>query len=226
MALDLEDIFPLSTTQGTAANAKILEPSSCSKELYMPTYNTLSESRLVYTKRISHPYYMFQYDYKTLMSWEYSLIEEFYRNTKGKYKTFYAVDWSTPYRISASSATTVTVDRVTGLSADTGFGGNRVLVYDPYKSGANKQILTIDPTEVFDDNTIAMNEGVNTSIATTRATLYVLYIAMFDIDKIKGTPLGVCIQKNVITFVGYGDKSLFGTVFDVTVPIIQMGGMK
>jgi len=226
MALDVQDIFPISTTQGSASTAKILEPSSCSKELYMPTFNSLSESRLVYTKRISHPYYMFQYDYKTLMTWEYILIEECYRRVKGKYATFYAVDWSTPYRILGSSSSSITVDRVTGLSADTGFGGNTVLVYDPHKSGVNKQILTIDPTEVFGDTTITINETVTTSIATNHALLYVLYIAMFDIDKIKGTPLGVCIQQDVVLFEGYGSKNLFGTVYDVTIPIIQMGGMK
>jgi len=226
MALELQDIFPLSTTQGTAATARLLEPYSSKKELYMPTYNTLTQSRVVYTKRVSHPYYMFQYDYKNLMSWEYQLIEDFYRRMKGKYESFYVVDWSAPYSISASTVSSVTIDRIGGLEAATGYGGNTLLVYNAHKSGTNKQILTIDASEVFADTTIAMNETVSTTVAANSAKLYILYVGMFDSDKIQGTPVDTCIQKNVINYAGYGYKSMFGSILDVTIPIIQVGVMK
>ena len=227
MALVEQDIFPLSTTQGSSTTAKILEPYTCMKELYFPTFSSLSQSRLVYTKRVSHPYYMFQYDYKTIMNWEFRLLEEFYYRMKGKYESFYAVDWSSPYALSAATSSSITVDHVFGLQNDTGYGGNTLLMYNATYSGVNKQILTIDSAEAFGDSTIDVNETVNTTLAGVGGTkVYVLYACMFDADKIKGTVVDVCIQNNVVSYPGFGNKNLFGPIVEVSVPIIQVGVMK
>lgn len=224
MALTIQDIFPLSTTQGSASTAKILEPYACSRQYNDLSETVVSEARLVYTKVISKPYYMFQYSYKSIMAWEYQLLEDFYRRMKGRYETFYLVDWSSQYRITASTPTSVTVDRISGLDDDTGFGGNTVLIYNPIKSGTNKQILTIAS---FSTLTLNVNEAVTTSLASAAGTmLYVLYPCMFDTTSLQNTIVDFCIQRNVISFPGYGNRTLYGTINDVNIPFIQVGVMK
>jgi len=224
MALTIQDIFPLSTSQGSSSTAKLLEPYFCTKELYMPTFNVLSETRIAYNKLMSHPYYMFQYVYKHLMNWEYFLIEEFYRRMKGKFEIFYIVDWSAPYRISAAATDSITVDRTQGLQSDTGYGGNTLIIYNPTRSGTNKQILTIS---AIDSTTVSVNEVVTTALATARGTyMYVLYSGMFDASKINGTVVDTCIQRNVLNIEGYGSRSMFGPIMEITLPLIQIGVMK
>lgn len=225
MALVLQDIFPLSPTQGSAATAKLLEPHTCMKEIYYPTFASLSEARVIYTKRIANPYYMFQYDYHGIMNWEYMLLEEFFRRMKGKYSPFYVVDWETPYTISAATSASLTVDRTFGLEAATGFGRNKLLIYNPAYSGTNKEIVTINSGETFTDTTI-LTSAVTVALATSGAKAYVLYPAMFDVDKLKGTVIDHAIQSKIVNYPGYGNKDIFGPVIDVSIVIMQIGAMK
>ena len=225
MALQLSDIFPLSTSQGATVTAKILEPHTCSRQYNAPTELITSEARLVYTKRISKPYYMFQYQYKGIMAWEYQLLEEFFIRMHGQYETFYVVDWSAQYRISASAVGSVTVDRIAGLETETGFGGNILLLYNPVYTGTpNKQILTITDAST---TTVTVNEVVNTTLANaTGSLIYVLYPSMFDGVDIKYTYVDFCIDKRVANYIGYGNKSLYGFISDTTIPFVQVGVMK
>ena len=225
MALQLSDIFPTSTSQGTAATARLLEPHTCNRQYNAPTALTTSEARLVYTKRISKPYYMFSYQYKGIMAWEFQLLEEFFIRMKGQYEAFYVVDWSSQYRVSSYTAGSVTVDRTSGLESETGFGGNTILLYNPtYKGALNKQILTIVDASTTE---IDVNESVNASLAAVSGTLvYVLYPCMFDAITLQFTQIDFCIDHAVVNYIGVGNKSLYGQIGDVTIPLVQVGVMK
>ena len=168
---------------------------------------------------------MFQYAYKGIMAWEYQLIEEFFIRMKGQYESFYAVDWSAQYRVSGSASGSVTVDRIAGLEIETGFGGNKLLLYNPIYTGTpNKQLLTITDAST---TTVTVSETVNTALANSSGTLiYILYPSMFDGVDIKYTYVDFCIDKRVANYIGYGDKSLYGIILDTTVALVQVGVMK
>ncbi len=222
----MQDIFPLSTSQGTANLVRILEPHSCTTNYNDPTEVIVAEVRLIYTKKLSHPYNMMIYSYKSILSWEYQLIEEFYRRMNGRYETFYAVDWNARYRVLAATSGSVTLDRINGLDATTGFGGNTLVLYNPTYSGVNKAILTI-ATITSNTRVVTVNEAVSTPLALSAGTyIYVLYPCMFDTATLQPTMVDFCIQHDIINFKGFGNKSLYGAVIDINIPLVQVGVMK
>jgi hypothetical protein len=146
MSLGINEIFPCEDE-----TMRILEPDKCIKILSYPSVVSETESRVFYRKRISKGSQIFQYKYTNLMNWEYLMIQTFFSRKKGRYEDFYLVDWSSPFRIlTVAGGTDYTLDRVTELTATSGFVGNIVLLYNPRfdpKGTAtleNKNILTID----------------------------------------------------------------------------------
>lgn len=227
MALSINYIFPIGTDV-VANQGRLLEPHECSRILQLPTLITPSEARLVYRKRESKGYYRFQYQYKTIMAWELRVIENFYKRVKGRYEEFYLVDWSNIHKVTGSPSTTsLTLDHLDGLEASPGYIGKTILLHNGRITGAvNKQILTIADAEIFDDNTIDVNETIGASLRGSSSYVYILYPVIFDTEALTPTMKDFCTEKKLVNFPGYGTKNIYGQIVDINISFLQLGVLK
>jgi len=232
MSVGDKDIFPFEEPETTIR--KILEPHKCMRYTSYPTRIGGTEARTPYRRRLTKGYVRLQYQYSGIMTWEYRLIERFFRERKGSYDDFYSIDWSERYSVTDNpAATTITLDRTDFLSANSGYLGNTILLYNPsIYDGSTPlndlhQLLTISE---INGNIITVapvgGEDADTDLRVTSSFVYVAYPSVFETEVLQPSQIDSCIIDDSATVPGFGTQNPFGNIVDVSLSFMSIGNFK
>jgi len=125
-----------------------LLPDTCKRTAIRQTSRNFAGQQVIATRKLYEVYHTIRYSYGLLSARQLRILEDHFRIMDGGVTSFYVVDWSDPRPISAISGDDVTVNNVKGLSANSGDGGNNVILWQ--NSGDYGDACTVSGAVITD----------------------------------------------------------------------------
>ena len=106
-----------------------IQPNKSARIPVRPTSRGFMGQQVVQTRKQYNVYHIIRYSYDIISSRQYRILDNHFRSVNGGVTSFWVVDWGDPRPISAISGDRITINNVQGFSANTGDGGNKVLLW-------------------------------------------------------------------------------------------------
>ena len=176
-------------------------PESCKRTPVRSTARNLAGQQVIATRKVYEVFHTIRYTYGLISARQYRILDAHFRIMDGGVTSFYVIDWSDPRPITAISGNDVTVNNVKGFSADSGDGGNNIILWQ--NRGDFGDDCTVsgkvirDPRKAWTDNEWQnhqfmdsvgnrFNASENTSKTLTISTASTIQSGAYDIYRYNG----------------------------------------